>query len=451
MDSTDSATVAPLMDLKNIKTNTAQRIETDVLDPVVINDDFCRFTLINKGYLNHASRITLAIDTAVSSHLPLNVGIDALISRAVLKFSNRVVSEISDFGHLSKIMMMVRGNQFLRNREQFFSGKMINHEVIYGNTKATHLDGEYLSLDNGMAYDTRNASHELIKTRPELKLNNAPVFSILLSELFPFFDKLKTFPLFMCKDQINIELHFTPKVNRCCAVQTAGATDAFKIKTDAVKMIADYIFYNDELMAKDEAQMNAGNGTKWNYDDFRLSKYSVGQAEIQSGLKRNVGGAGLLVSKLYASLTKPQTVNNGTLLNDYNSVYGTTGATVDINIRYNNKPLFTTDKRNPSTIQHYLIESLGGLLNVNKTEYSDSGALFDDNKKYEEQVMKTQLAGNFFTQGFNLTNIERIDTNGIEYQYKVSAVPDENFVQRVFLQVQRYAVLKDGHLTCYYY
>eukprot|EP01043_Picozoa_sp_COSAG02_P076913 COSAG02_NODE_16580_length_1073_cov_1.206366_1_plen_65_part_00 len=49
MDSVNNE-MPDLMNLQNMPTNTVQRIDTDVLDAVVISDTFCRFTLINKGF-----------------------------------------------------------------------------------------------------------------------------------------------------------------------------------------------------------------------------------------------------------------------------------------------------------------------------------------------------------------------------------------------------------------
>jgi len=444
MNSVDNE-MPDLMNLQNMPTNTVQRIDTDVLDAVVISDTFCRFTLINKGFLNHASRVTLALKGGVTNAFyPLNIGVDALISRAVLKFNNRTVSEISDFGHLRAIKSSFLSNQFNKEREQFVSGKSISHNLVYGTTDATRYEASNIALDNGMVQNKNNAN--FMKVRPELDINNGPVFSVLLSDLFPFFDKMKTFPLYACEDQINIELHFSDNVNR--AIKSTAGAATFEIDTNEVKLVADYIFYPEEIM---EQQLKNLNGTKWNYQDYRLSKFSVTDGDIATGTRRNIGGAGLRVSKIFSIISQANASTGGTLLSDYSGVYGNQNALNKINIYYNNKDLFTFDKSNPAAIMHHLSEAGGSMVHINKKEYSNSGSWFSDTQKFEGYVMNDQLAGKLFYTGFNLIKNERINEKGIEYVYSNDDIPGGTYIQRVYLEIARYAVLENGRLTCYYY
>tara|TARA_R100001509_G_scaffold126986_3_gene80440 strand:- start:835 stop:2166 length:1332 start_codon:yes stop_codon:yes gene_type:complete len=443
MDSVDNE-MPDLMNLQNMPTNTIQRIDTDVLDPVVISDTFCRFTLINKGFLNHASRVTLALKTGNNAFYPLNIGVDALISRAVLKFNNRTVSEISDFGHLRAIKSSFLANQFNKEREQFVSGKSISHNLVYGKTDATRYEADNIALDNGMVQNKN--SNDFMKVRPELDINNGPIFSVLLSDLFPFFDKMKTFPLYACEDQINIELHFSDNVNR--AIKSTVGPATFEIDTNEVKMVADYIFYPEEIM---EQQLKNMNGTKWNYQDYRLSKFSVTDGDIGTGTRRNIGGAGLRVSKIFSILSANNASTGGTLLSDYTGEYGETNATNKINIYYNNKDLFTFDKSNPAALMHHLSEAGGSMVHINKKEYSNSGAWFNASQKFEGYEMNANLAGKLFYTGFNLIKNERINEKGIEYVYSNDDIAGGTYTQRVYLEIARYAILENGHLTCYYY
>ena len=458
MEMTDAMAMPSLLDLNNVPTNTMQRIDTDVLDPVVINDNFARFTLSNKGFLNHNSRIVLGLSVATQKYLPLNVGIDALIERAVLKFNNKEISEINDFAHLSAIKAAFLSPQFNKEREQFVSGKTLAHTIINGSdneiaTTGTQNQGNFEVIDNGFAVKFTGANQDNQKVRSELKFdtNAKPTFSILLADLFPFFAKQKSFPLYVCKDQINIELHFAKSINRANSVDNATAGDAIKIDTNAVKFVADYFFYEQEIMDAQAAKMNSGNGTQWGYIDYRLSKMSTTKAKLEAGTIRNIGGAGLRVSKIYSMLSNDITSNASQILNRYNSNFGNTGNINSINIKYNDKYLFTTDKKNPATIMHHLQEAGGSIPNLNKTEYSNNGVLFRTNIKIEKAELKGNLAGKMFYTGFNLTRNERINERGIEFEYKCTNIADVAYTQRVFLEIQRYAVLKDGHLDCYFY
>jgi hypothetical protein len=443
MDSIDNE-MPDLMNLQNIPTNTMQRIDTDILDPTVISDTFCRFTLINKGYLNHASRITLSVSGADNAFYPLNIGVDALINRAVLKFNNRTISEISDLGHLRAIKASFLSNQFNKEREQYVSGKSINHNLVYGKIVADKNKATSIAIDNGTVQAVGVA--DFMKVRPDLDIKSGPIFSILLSDLFPFFDKMKTFPLYACEDQINIELHFSKNEDR--AIKSIAGASTFSINTNEVKLVADYIFYPEEIM---EAEMKKMNGMKWNYQDYRLSKFSVTHTALATGTRRNIGGAGLRVSKIFSILSDGNASTGGTLLSSYNGIFGNPGATPKININYNNKDLFTFDKSNPSVLMHHLAEAGGSMVHLNKQEYSNSGNFFDATAKYEGYVMKTNLAGKLFYTGFNLIKNERINEKGIEYVYSNDDIPSGTYTQRVFLEIARYAILENGHLNCYYY
>ena len=90
------ANVPDLLRVSPMETSTATDVETSVLDPVVITDSFCRFTLLNKGILHSHSKITLALTApdADSRFYPLNVGVAALIQRAARKGGTKTRQEI---------------------------------------------------------------------------------------------------------------------------------------------------------------------------------------------------------------------------------------------------------------------------------------------------------------------------------------------------------------------
>ena len=64
----------------------------------------------------------------------------------------------------------------------------------------------------------------------------------------------KTFPLVLCDEQINIEIHFNPfpfnvvRTNANTNGDKVATTRPNEININKVKLLADYIFYDDELM-----------------------------------------------------------------------------------------------------------------------------------------------------------------------------------------------------------
>ena len=96
----DPSSIPDLVRIGQIPTNTAIDIETDVLDPVVHSDTFCRFQFQNKGILHSNSKIVLRVKANASEgFLPVGVGIYSLIQRAALRVGTKTICEIDDFNH----------------------------------------------------------------------------------------------------------------------------------------------------------------------------------------------------------------------------------------------------------------------------------------------------------------------------------------------------------------
>ena len=92
--------VPDLMKVGPIQGNPNMDVETDILDPVVFSQDFCRFRLQNKGILHSNSKITLALTGVSASGVrvhPIGVGVHALVQRAVLKIGGKTICETDDF------------------------------------------------------------------------------------------------------------------------------------------------------------------------------------------------------------------------------------------------------------------------------------------------------------------------------------------------------------------
>ena len=99
-----------------------QRIETDVLYPMNINDNavggqpFCRFTLKNRGFLSPDSRLILPATVASTSYQYAPTGgVFSLIKRATLRIGAIVVQQVEDVNLLMSQMNLMRN---LEHREQ---------------------------------------------------------------------------------------------------------------------------------------------------------------------------------------------------------------------------------------------------------------------------------------------------------------------------------------------
>ena len=141
-----------LMKLGAIPADLAQDVETDVLDPVVFSQNFCRFTLQNKGFLHSFSRLTFALKTSNAANMnatyPVNVGVHSLINRATLKIGAKTICEIEDFNSYMAYKSLFIANDINKERESVLTGRIMNHEFDYDNASGTianyQANGYYL-------------------------------------------------------------------------------------------------------------------------------------------------------------------------------------------------------------------------------------------------------------------------------------------------------------------
>ena len=94
--------IPDLIKIGSIPADMDMSVDTDTLEPVVSSNSFCRFTLMNKGFMNSFSKIVLGMNTVDSSlnTYPNNIGISALISRAVLKVGAKTIVKLKTSGTL---------------------------------------------------------------------------------------------------------------------------------------------------------------------------------------------------------------------------------------------------------------------------------------------------------------------------------------------------------------
>ena len=99
-DSRAPSDIPNFLMLKQIPVNYIQRVETDLLEPVVFNqgntttDGFTRFTLQNKGFLHSHSKLFVTLKPASGlndAYLSPHLGIGQIIKKAVLKIGNIIL------------------------------------------------------------------------------------------------------------------------------------------------------------------------------------------------------------------------------------------------------------------------------------------------------------------------------------------------------------------------
>jgi hypothetical protein len=475
--------VPNLMVIGAMPVNTQMDVETDILDSVVNNESFCRFRLQNKGILHSNSKLTFSLDTSTGdatmiSHLPLNVGIHSLIQRAVLKVGGKTICETDDFNHFMAFRSTFVNPKHNKERECITSGRQMARKWEYNlgdNTLSAsgNASNSVNSVNEASKYtldfDTEvNALNTAVADRafepPQyLQLNAvnsvatggglAPVWQISLNDLFPFL-KLNQLPLYMISEDIDIELHFADENRR--AVTVGGVADAFAFKIDAneTKMVADYIFYPQEIM---EAYANANSKMSFTYVDYRLNRHTVvANGAAANQIIQNVGGAGRVVNKLFFGLNENAGANpERSLLNVFTAEGLVTDAdgefgTVTHNIKYNDKNLYPLDIKNNARIFHNIEQAEASTPFISKDEFSSTELDLITTSEAFGYDQKVGINNKFFYVEDRLNRNERVNSRGIEVYHTWNRLAAGTYTMRTWLETVRYAVLDNGKISCYY-
>ena len=471
------ANVPDLLRVSPMETSTATDVETSMLDPVVITDSFCRFTLLNKGILHSHSKITLALTKpdANSRFYPLNIGVASLIQRAALKVGTKTLQEIDGYNFLTAYKSLFISNEHQVEREQVQSSKMINHGFRYsdasntqGGTRNDTRAFEY-GLDNGKDYN-RISPVGIDDADPNgsvfdwADINADPVFQIALSDLFPML-KATQLPLYMMKEQVSIELTWEPtssteKGRLCSAQGTAFASPS--IDQNQVKFIADYIYYDQEIMDAYAAQNRVIN---INHMDYRHSKVSLSATVAKGTQIRNLGGANRIVTKVITGIQGSAAVDSS-LLNQYHAmccesdyergeISGSNG-TQTMNIKYNDHFLYPIDVTNAARHFHNTAQAEGMVPFVTREEYSAEGTAltgdefmgFGQGPLAAGNIVGTGVFGRFGWNSYRLNRNERVNSRGIELFSQFQALDEKGtYVQRSWIEIVKLTQLIDGFVT----
>ena len=481
--SANRSAIPDLVKIGQIPTNSAISIDTDVLDPVVQSDTFCRFQLQNKGILHSHSKITLRIATDAAdsdSFAPLGVGIHSLIDRCRLLVGTQTISEVDDFSHYIGYKSLFMSGEHQKEREQVTSGRGISHGIYYKNgsnssnagTSAT--SASFLGLDLGserhraLSGDTAPDTGDEILLYPYQKTNastfGGPEYQVALADLFPFL-YTNQLPLYMMKEPVTIELTYS----KALSTRLVGpdATRSFPLDLTGTKLIADYQYFPQEMM---EQYAQANSTMSFSYVDYRMAKRTVTQtgasgAEVSTGTTiMNLGGAGRICSKVIAMLSLDGQTDDSILGNTHSMgprrLYSGADAanyngSLIANIKYNNEFLYPVDIDNSARSFYQVTQAEGMVPFVVREEYSNQGKSMTPST-LEGLVQNSQqkgLSNHLFYQAYHLNRGERVNSRGIEYYfeynklYNFSGGATDTYTLRTYIEMLKTATLNDGMMT----
>ena len=179
-----------------ISSDSEERIDTDILEPVIFTESFIRYELQNKGLLNPQSRLTFSLKGHGdhNSFFPLGIGVNSIVDRATLKIGGKTICEVQDWNHYQAYKSMFIEQSVIKEREQFTSARCLSNAVVYEQDSQV---SQKIGIDNGKEF-TNNATpaDTELKVHTFQKLPNSPVFSITLDSLFPAIAGIQL-PLFL--------------------------------------------------------------------------------------------------------------------------------------------------------------------------------------------------------------------------------------------------------------
>ena len=461
--------IPDLIKIGSVNTNTEISVDTDVLDPVISNENFMRYRLQNKGILHSNSKLTFSVTSSggVDAFYPVNIGAMGLIERCRLVVGTKTLCETQDFAHFQGFKSMFINPEHNKQRESVTTGRQVCRKWLYDNGNNASTGGPSQSSTNASDYildigreidkfgkteanqDTRLFKYQLIE--------NTPVYQIPLSELFPFL-KMNQLPLYMMKEEVTIELFFQtdPKLRAC--IGSAGTADqTYTVNSSDCQMVADYIYYPQEMMM---AYQNANQNMSFSYVDYRIARHTiVGASGVQNQQILNVGGAGRVVNKLFFGLSTSGN-NATTILNNYSAAGPTApamiGATSDRygefthNVKYNDNLLYPVDVTNKARMFHNITQAEGGVPFVSRDEYTDEGDLVSVTDFMGRELVDIENES-FYVED-RLNRGERINSRGIElyntwnYLQDGDATP-VNYTLRCWIELVRFATLTNGYMS----
>tara|TARA_R110002096_G_C14586892_1_gene721693 strand:+ start:501 stop:1928 length:1428 start_codon:yes stop_codon:yes gene_type:complete len=474
MSKVDQSSAPALLNIRSMPTNTALQFSTDITDPVVFNQDFCRFELQPKGFLHPNSQIVLSVkhDGATRAFPYVNVGLFSLIQRAVLKTSTgRTICSTEDLNQMMGCESMLVSNSANKEREQYKTGRQIAYESVYkvgANSRVSQTDALGYGIANGKEYNEDATHgrgggvgvHEVGTSVQDALLSaNESTFAISLNDLFPYLKSGNQLPLYMMPSVL-IELYWQPVATKGTRLSApkAGANVQWEIKRPQI--FADYLFYGGDFM---EQYRQKNSNLTFNYVDYRLSKNSQTQAQAVNSV-RNIGGNGMVVSKVLCAYEHAHADPHKHLIGVYNAkapsfaldnqsppVATKQRQELKANLFVNSRFLYPQTVGNPATHFHHLIGSQGSPAFVSRDHYSgEGGGLSGVNVgKFESKEPSTDLRGTQFWQGHKLLGVDRVDSRGIDL-HMAMPLADSVHTQRAWLEVLRYATLVDGEFNCYF-
>ena len=450
--------------------NYEMRIETDTLRPVVFTDDFMRFTLQKKGFLSHQSKLQIQLKTVDANAKtgnffpPLNIGINSVIDRAVLKVGNRTLCETQEFARLQGYRSLFLTPENNREREYYLTARCISYQPEYSTGDVASKVSDTFAIDTGRnpkvaVNGVGGVDFSLLPCSivDDEKDENFSSYSIYLGDLFDIFNG-NNLPLYLIEDQVHIEISTNDaKSVRMCNDSAAQLDAEFPLDNQNGKnvLVYDTIYYDGETMEK--YRRGKGSDLQFGYVDYRCTRRTGTAAQFATGFDQNIGGAGRMVDRVVCALENT-TFGAGTqpeelLTNQYYSQGPNQPARkLKTNIRYNDRDKYATDLDNLSVIfrETGRAEGLGSEPHVPKAYYSPFQVPSISVATIQGNNQSVSFARRFCYNAFKIDRGERVNNQGITLTYTSDITGEEDSTLFVWTALKKIATIKNGYMDSYF-
>lgn len=354
-----------------------QDINTDILYPVSINQTSAKWVFDRKGVLDSNSQINLRQTcnqiggVEQECYLPTSTAALAMIERAYLTIGGRRVSNLESVGHWNTWKRLHWSQEY---REGVAKPKQGGDDCFYGSAargiaaasataiNARGFDSPYGTLGRRSDEYAKNAATGVMdsaltnrKTDPGKIItsdpNTSPDVVVGLSQLIPFLIGVQL-PLFAIREEVALVIEFSPdSTGHRFFIPAANAANFDTVKstivTNSVYLMADYLFFPDQLEMLTQEMMQGG-GYDIPYDEIQVLENTeptlvAGQHSFDSQLP--LGG-----KKVKAVVMQQQQVDGANLSIDNIGRYNSLGLRLgqSVNLFIDSTPFYNKNITNQS-------------------------------------------------------------------------------------------------------
>ena len=444
-----------------------QNVDTSLLDPVVVKDNYIRWVLDRKGILHSNSKISLQFNHTAGdpasdrAFFPFQTGVKSFIQKCVLRSGTTILDSTDRFNVFSAYKNTLKSNEENVRKERIKSGVVGAYKQtrvptmdVNGVADGTEAKSD-MTVDVGKEFSLAFTAGTGTSTRTDAKcpvtlpgnqnLYNSSEFVIDLHEMFSSL-KHTQIPLFMIDEPVIIELFLENlSQNRICKPNGQATTPVFVLDQTSPSLIADYIYYDIDTM---NAFQENNKNLELPFLENKLITTTVNYANSPNYV-RNLGGASKAISKVTIAHTVLTGDLGESLYNMFLSdVPGVKGNGLDYNLRINDRFIYPVSINNPSEqyVQTLNAESLP--MNICARDYLDGlGVAFSDNLLLEAYQQPLSVSGQKRYMAIRNITGERINNRGVELHINAVGANSLPLQQLVWLEINKRLILSNGRWT----